>query len=411
MADFDVLLIGTDINAYYMARNFYEEYGVISNIIGKVRMNFTSMSLICNVFIEPNLWNKEVFKKVLSNFGKSRNKKIVLVGTNDTYVRMIVENAEFLSKWYAFNYVNIETLDSLLLKDNFYNQYKNYQINIPKTYNYQCRVHMVLDLQEINKFEFPLIIKPSNSVRWAECKFQNQAKVYKVNHIEGIQKVINAAEASGYDGELLIQEYIEGDDTHLFDSVFYCHTDGTPLLQSFAQIGLQEQSPTGVGNCTVLINGYNQWNNTHLIKDELKKFLIDINYRGIAEFDLKYDANRKKFYVLEINPRQARSSYYLTACGYNLAKYLVEDLLLGNKSEFVFISQEIALTFVPIPLAKKYIKNSKYVDKLLSLFKQGKLVNPLHYRIDNAIKRRIWLAAYYYKYFKKYKYHKPFNEK
>lgn len=408
---FDVLLVGTDINAYYMARNFHEAYGIISNIIGKVKMNFTSISSICNVHIEPDLWDNEVFKMTLSDFGKSRNKKIILIGTNDTYVRMIVENAEFLSKWYVFNYVDIEILDSLLLKDNFYKKYQKYNINIPKTYNYSCRARMKLDLKEINKFDFPLIVKPSNSVRWAECKFHNQSKVYKVNHIEAIQKIVAEAETSGYDEELLIQEYIEGDDTHLFDSVFYCQTDGTPLLQSFAQIGLQEYSPTGIGNCTVLINGYNQWNNTHLIKDELKKFLVDINYRGIAEFDLKYDPNRKKFYVLEINPRQARSSYYLTACGYNLAKYLVEDLILGQESDFVFISQEIALTFVPSPLAKKYIKNIKYIAKLTVLSKKGKLVNPLDYENDNSIKRKLWFATHSYKYFKKYKNNKSFNER
>ena len=409
MADFDVLLIGTDINAYYMARNFHEAYGVISNMIGKVKMNFTSLSSICHVQIEPDLWRNEVFKKTLCDFGKSRDKKIILIGTNDTYVRMIALNADFLSQWYVFNYVDIDTLDSLLLKDHFYNKYKKYNINIPKTYYYTCRSNMKLDLEEIGKFEFPLIVKPSSSVRWAECEFHHQAKVYKVDHIEGIQKIIATAEVAGYDKALVVQEYIEGDDTHLFDSVFYCQTDGTPLLQSFAQIGLQEQSATGVGNCTVLINGYNQWENTHLIKDELKRFLVDINYRGIAEFDLKYDPNRKKFYVLEVNPRQARSSYYLTACGYNLAKYLVDDLILGNKPAFVFISQEMTLSFVPLPLAKKYIKNRKYVDKLVRLVKEGKYVNPLAYEKDKGMKRKIWLAGYRYKYFKKYRDNKPFN--
>jgi len=405
MAEFDVLLIGTDINAYYMARNFHEEYGMTVNIIGKTAMNFTSYSTICQVDIEPDLWDYEVFRNKLAAFGKSRgDKKTILVGTNDMYVRMIVENADFLSEWFLFNYVDKSLLDNILLKENFYRIYADSKLNIPKTYNYHCLQGKPLDLDEVAKLEFPLIVKPSDNVKWHDHEYPGQAKVYRPETLEELQKIIADVENAGYDATLIIQEYIHGDDSHLFDVMFYCSSDGSgPRLQTFAQIGLQEHAPTGIGNCTVLVNGYNQFNNTEEIIDELRQFMIDIGYTGIAEIDLKYDPHRKKFYALEINPRQARSSYYLTACGYNLAKYLVDDLIHGKRPDFHFIEDEMVLSFVPVNIIKKHISNQAYVDKVLELKAKGKFTRVLDYPGDKSLKRKLWLKVRDWNYGKKYR--------
>ena len=402
VVDFDVLLIGTDINAYYMARNFHEEYGIEVHILGKIAMNFTCYSTICHVQIEPDLWDNDVFCRRLAEFGEGRGKKTILVGTNDTYVRMIVKNAKFLREWFLFNYVEKPLLDTLLLKEKFYKIYENSNLHIPKTYFYQCK-KSGLDLVSVQRLEFPLIVKPSDNVKWQDHEYPGQAKVYKPKTLNELEKIIHDVENAGYDGTLIIQEYIAGDDTYLFDSMFYCSIDGVPRLQSFAQIGLQEHAPTGVGNCTVLINGYNQFDNTDEIVGELKKFLTNIKYTGIAEFDLKYDPNREKFYVLEINPRQARSSYYLTACGHNLAKYLVDDLVHNKNSDFHFMDDEMALSFVPINVIKENIKNEAYVNKVLELKEKKKFTRVLNYKGDKSIKRKLWLLARDLNYGKKYK--------
>jgi D-aspartate ligase len=405
--DFDVLLIGTDINAYYMARNFHEAYGIKVNLLGKVPMKFTTYSTICNVVIEPNLWDNEIFKARLAEYGASmtQGKKTILVATNDTYVRMIVENAEFLSQWYVFNHINEEQLNNLVLKENFYKRYENSNIiNIPKTYSYKCHTDQ-LDINKVKELAFPLIVKPADTVKWYEHEFDNRAKVYKPETLGELQKIISDAETAGYRETLIIQQFIAGDDSHLFDSMFYVSSDGDIQLQTFAQIGLQEHNPLDIGSCTVLVNGYNQFNNTDEIKDNLKQFLIDIKYRGICEFDLKYDPNRKKFYVFEINPRQARCGYYLTACGHNLANYLVNDLIYGKKSEFTFITKEQALSFVPLHVIKKHISNKAYTDKVLALHQKGAFTRVLDYKGDKCLKRKLWLKLRDLKYAKKYKKH------
>ena len=405
--DFDVLVLGTDINAYYMARNFHEAYGIKVNLLGKVPMKFTSYSTICNVVIEPDLWQPEIFKSQLAKYpfqnAANQGKKIILVATNETYVRLVVENAQFLSEWYVFNYVDEELLNNLILKNNFYKLYENSAIiNIPKTYAYQCNCDE-LDVERVHELEFPLVVKPADTVKWYEYDFSNQAKVYKVKNLEALKKIIADAEASGYSEALIIQQFIAGDDTHLFDSMFYVDSTGEPVLQTFAQIGLQEPTPIEVGSCTVLVNGYNQFENTDEVKDSLAQFLKSINYRGICEFDLKYDPNRKKFYVFEINPRQARCGYYLTTCGHNLATCLVDDLIYHKKPEFTFITSEQALSFVPLYIVQKYVRNQAYIEKVLALKKAGRLTRVLNYKGDLSLKRKLWLFVRDFKYARKYK--------
>ena len=72
--DFEVVILGSDVNAYYMARNCHEAYGKKAYMIGKVPMNFTNYSTIINISYEPNLHDSKTFKKVLKG-RKSNNAK------------------------------------------------------------------------------------------------------------------------------------------------------------------------------------------------------------------------------------------------------------------------------------------------------------------------------------------------
>ena len=401
--EFKVVILGTDINAYYMSRNFHEAYGIKPHLIGKTAMNFTSMSNILTYEINKGLWDTETFRQVLKEYGEQhKGKKIVLVASNDNYVRLIVENSKFLSKYYTFNYPNEEIMNNLLVKDKFYKFATKYGLDIPKTYIYTC-LKDKLNFKELNKFMYPLILKPGDGVKYHDHEFEGQAKVYKNKSKEELEDVVKQIENSGYDDKLIIQEFIPGDDSTLFDSIFYVGKDKKAKLMSFAQIGLQEHTPTGIGNCTVLVNGFNEFNNTDIIKDKLINFLEDIGYQGCAEFDLKYDVRDQKFKVFEINPRQARSSYYLTACGYNLAKYLVDDLIYNKKMKFTFIKEKVVLSFVPKKVIRDYVVNDKLKAEINKLIKQKKFVRPLHYKGDTHLKRKLWLYLRDINYIKKYK--------
>lgn len=394
-----ILLLGSDINVYYMARCYHELYHVNADVLGKEPMRFTNGSNIINISYNEKLRWKDEFANVLIEYYKNHynGEKVLLIPCHDVYVRLVVENKEILSKYYVFNVPSYEIMNNLLVKEKFYEVYKNSGLDFPNTYFYNINDELNIP----SNFRYPLILKPSDGLVYYNHHFKGQAKVYRLNNLEEVIDVVNQIKKSGYDSKLIIQEYIEGDDTYLFDSVFYCDTKGKATLASFAQIGLQEHGPTALGNCTVLINNYNQFGQTEEMIGKLKKFLEDIGYTGFAEFDLKYDPKDKKFKVLEINPRQARSSYYLCACGYNLVKYLMDDVFENKSYEFKFIDKVLLLSMVPKCVIKSEIKNEEYRKKALKLYKNH--VDPLTYYKDTGIKHWIYLCKRKIQYIRKYK--------
>lgn len=397
-----ILLLGSDINTYYMARCYHELYGVKANALGQEKIRFTRGSSIINLTYNDNLSNKDMFVDILINYYKEHyhGEKVLLIPCHDIYVRLVVENKKKLEKYYLFNSPSQKIMDSFLVKEKFYTMYKDSGLVFPNTYFY----NVCDELKMPKGFRYPVIVKPGDGILYYKHHFSGQAKVYRLNDLDELKAVIKKIKDSGYRGNLIIQEYIKGDDTNLFDAVFYVNTKGKCELATFAQIGLQEHGPTALGNCTVLINNYNQYGGTLAEIEKMKKFLEKIGYTGFCEFDLKYDPDDKKFKVLEINPRQARSSYYLCACGYNLVKYLIEDLFLNKEHKFTFIDKKLMLSMVPKVVIKSEIVNTEYKKDALKLY--HKHVDPLSYKKDVGIVHRIYLLLRVIQYIRKYRKYK-----
>lgn len=396
-----VLIMGTDINAYYMSRCYHELTGKKADMIGNRAMPYTNIS---NSIIVPNFNDKENFRKALIEYGeKNREYTILLIATSDLYVKLVAEEKSLLEKYYVFNYPDIELVNNLLIKEKFYDIYQDMGIDMPKTFIFPCNQNK--DMNEIKEYfkEYPLIIKPSDGVEYHSLEDVSLAKVYKAHTEEELEKIIKKIEKAGYNKNLIIQEFIPGDDSALFDSIFYVGKDKKAKLATFAQIGLQEHTPTGIGNCTVLVNGFDEHGYQEEFVYKLKQFIEKIGYQGFAEFDMKYDARDGKYKVLEINPRQSRSGYYLTACGYNLIKYLIDDLIYDKKIDFKIIKEKYVLSFVPKTVIKKYIKNEKLKKEINKLIKDKKIVNPIDYKKDKNIKRKLYVFYRNLNYMKKYK--------
>lgn len=242
--NFNVLILGSDFNAYYMARCYHELYNEKVNVISKRAIGVVSYSSIVNFKEVENFEENEIFVKTLNDYAKGRKEsKIVLIGTSDELVRLIIENKGMLDKKYVHNYPSLEILNQLLVKDTFYQTFEGSELDIPKTYIYPCNQNKKLDEDKINELMYPIIIKPGNSIEYHKHKFEGMFKVFKVFSKEELETVIKKIEKSGYSNNLVIQEFIPGDDCALFDSVFYCSKDKKVQLITFAQIGLQERNP------------------------------------------------------------------------------------------------------------------------------------------------------------------------
>ena len=394
--DFIILIIGSDINAYYMARCAHEAYHVKPYMLAHNRMAFTANSNIINIFYNDKIWNEKDFIKAINKFSKEHaDKKIVIISSNETYAEFLVNNK--LPDNCIHNYPKKEILNNFTNKEKFYKAYNKY-LDIPETLYYECSSS---SMPKIN-IKYPIIIKPANVVMYNHISFSGKEKIYKVNDEEKALSVIKNIKKGGYTDTLIIQEFIPGDDSYLFDSVTYSNKEGKVTDMTFAQIGLQEHKKTMIGNAAVLINGFNTYDVDVIpsIK-KLIKFMEMIGYTGYAEFDLKYDYRDKKFKVLEINARQGRCSYYLCSLGCNLVKNMVDDLLYDVKKDFTFYDEPVLLSFVPKRVAKKYIRNPKFKEETLKLWR--KRVNPVKYSKDTNLKRKLLLKKIASRYVKDYK--------
>ncbi|GAB3054102.1 carboxylate--amine ligase [Virgibacillus ainsalahensis] len=392
------VIIGTDINAYNMAISFHEKYSVKPILIGKQQMGFTNLSsVIEKIEIHPALADDGQFVPILTTVAeklKSENKKLLLVGTNDAYVRLIIENEKELKAYYTFSYITEKLMNQLQNKSNFYKLCAEYGIDTPTTYFYDCSGDETFDQEMM----YPVIIKPSNGIEYYKNSFPGQKKVYRVNSKEEVQEVIDTITQSGYQDELIIQDYIPGDDTYMWDSVIYINSKGETQLVTFGQVVLQEHTATAIGNYTAVISRYNE----EMMK-KLQHFLEAVGYVGFANFDLKYDERDGKFKVFEVNIRQGRSSYYVTPLGHNMAEYIVDDVIYGKEKPLTYIDKEYLFTVVPKIVLRKFVDDGTVQKDVKRLIKEGNWGNPLFYKKDRNLKRKLYLFLRQVNYYRKYK--------
>jgi D-aspartate ligase len=392
------IIIGTDMNAYNMAISFHEAYGIKPILVGKEPLSFTAMSSITETIeLRSGLSDSAQFAGIMANIAqkyRTPGKTLLLVGTNDLYVRLIIENAAILKEFFVFNYISEDLMNQLQVKSNFYKLCAEHGIDTPTTYFYDCRSNAPFEAQMM----YPVIVKPSNGIAYNLNKFDGQQKVYKVENPRELQNVIKKIAGSGYDDELIIQDFIPGDDTYMWDSVIYASSKGKTQLVTFAQVVLQEHTVTAIGNYTALITRYNK---EMMIK--LQNFLEAVGYNGFANFDLKFDERDGKFKVFEVNIRQGRSSYYVTALGHNMASYLVDDLIYHIEKPVTYLNEDFLFTVVPKIVLRKFVNNKAVQRDINELLKKGKYGNPLFYKKDTHLKRKLYLFARQVNYYKKYK--------
>lgn len=390
------VLLGSDINVYGMARSFHEAYGLHSVAIGKGRLGATSNSRIVTVqVVEPRLEEDEVFCQTLIDFAGeySKDTPLLLVPCGDNYTKLLARNQEALRPYYKFAVIDEELLTRLSMKESFYALCDQYGFAYPKTAtvtvnNYEGYTP---------PFAFPVVIKPSNSVAYWNCRFPHKKKVFVAETQEEFDAIVTAIYGSSYQDHLIIQEYIPGDDSHMRVMNCYCDKHGKVRLVALGQALLEEHSPEGIGSYAAIIPTEDR-----ALAKRMKAFLEDIGYVGFANFDFKLDARDRQYKLFEMNPRQGRSSFFVTAEGYNLAKYLVEDVLLDKEADCDYANGETLWTLIPKHIIFEYVSDPELKRKARDLIRRGKLCNSLWYKKDRGLRRRIYFHKNQASYFKKY---------
>ena len=396
MKDLLPVLLGSDANVYGMARSFYMEYGVTSLAIGKGALAATANSkLVKMAVVEPNLEDDAVFVRTLTDFAKAHTgKTLVLVSCGDNYTGLMARARAALEPYYKFACPTPELVAELDTKEFFYQACERHGLAYPRTFGCTNENYKTVELP----FPFPCIIKASNSVAYWNCKFPHKKKVFVAYNKEEFDAITAAIYSSSYQDNLVLQEYIPGDDNCMRVLNCYSGLDHKVKLMALGRPLLEEQTPEGIGNYAAIMNVRDDE-----LMEKMKAFLEDVGWEGFSNFDMKYDARDGKYKLFEMNPRQGRSSFFVTASGYNLAKWLVEDVVEHKEQGLTIADAHHLWMIAPAGIIKKYLKDEVLLAEAKELMRQGKVSHQLFCKEDAGLKRRIWYIKNQLNNYRKYK--------
>ncbi|MCF0231005.1 MAG: carboxylate--amine ligase [Enterococcus sp.] len=387
------LLLGSDYNAYGMARSFHELLGrpvkiFASTLLAPCRYSKIVEPEICEGFDKDPIWFEHM-KKIKQRY-KDHKEPVLLISCSDVYSELIVKHLEELSDVFiCLPNIKQDMFAKLVNKTSFYEICEKYDLPYPKTAFISKKDAQ--DLSSIRQdFEYPVILKPADSVSWLKVDFPGRKKAFKIRSRKEFEYVIEQSYKNGYEDTLILQDFIPGDDSSMRVLNAYCSKEAKVKFMSLGHPILEDPSPACIGNYTAILPDYSEE-----ICIKIRGFLEKINYVGFANFDMKYDIRDGQYKLFEFNPRQGRSSFFVSAGGENLAKWLIDDyaldclkdkdLYIANKDEN---KHELWLS-IATSTFKKYAAKNEATDKALALIKEGKYISTFKYEPDYSFMRLI----------------------
>lgn len=393
------VLLGADLNCYSVARAFHEAYGVCSYAFGRYNLGTTEHSRIIHFSHIDDLDTAGVLLPMLENFAKAHTGSLlILVGCTDAYADLIIENKEFLSQYYFCSAPNAELAKKLISKEAFYGMCKEHALDYPDTV-------IMHDESEISKldslpFSYPIVLKPSSSIRYWQNPFDGMKKVYIIHTKEEAAETARTIFRSGYDDSLILQDFIPGDDSGMYVLTAYSNQNAKVKMMCLGHVLLEEHTPKGIGNHVAILTEYHED-----LMNRVKSFLEKIGYTGFSNFDIKFDPRDGKFKIFEINLRQGRSNYYVTHSGANLARLLVSDAQDTMNEGTEFVKTSSFWHTVPKKIIYSYIHDEEIMKKVKALVKDNKAGTALFYKEDLRMNplRLAYVTIHNHRYYKKYK--------
>lgn len=397
---FQPIILGSDINVYGMARSFHEAYQLHSIAYAGGDLAPTRFSKIVTVHTIKGFDKDPVFIETMRELAKKHNDpetKYLLVPCGDGYAELLAKHKAELQELFVMTANEFELYESLEDKVSFYQICEKYQLPYPKT------LIISKELAESGPvslpFDFPVALKPANSIEWLAVDFPGRKKAFMINSRAEFDDLMKKIYQAGYTDQMIAQDFIPGDDSNMRVLNAYVDRDHNVRMMCLGHPLLEDPAPGAIGNYLAILPE----SNTQLYQ-MIKKFLEEIHYVGFANFDLKYDTRDKTFKLFEINLRQGRSSFYVTLNGLNLAKWLVDDLIEQKPfTETVYGDGDMLWLGLPKHLFKEYAADGPAKTRALKLLDSGKWGTTVFYDQDRSFKRWLLMRYMFYNYNKRFK--------
>lgn len=389
--DFQPIILGTEAGVYGSARAFHEAYGLTSKAWGRLALTATKGSRIVEVtaqdgFTDPKTFRTTMLERGRALKGAKPDLPLVVVPGGDDYSLMLSRYRDELADLYELNFVDYDLHRRLANKASFYALCDEHDLPHPATF--------VLDAEGARTeahhrlpFGFPVALKPADSVAWNKIDFEGRKKAYRLQSQPELDDVVAKIYGAGYEGKIIIQDFIPGGDEQMRVLNCYVGSDHKVRGMVLGRIVLADPTPYAIGNYAAIV----PYSNDPLC-EKIAAFLEAVGYQGFANFDIKQDPRDGKDKLFEINLRPGRTAYFASANGLNVGRCYAEDLVYHNPADGnKILHGDTMLLEVPPTTLKGYATPGEGLDQALALLDQGKWTWTLRYRGDLSLARRLVL--------------------
>ncbi len=393
------VIVGGDIGAYALGREFHEAFGCTCISVNNGSIAAMKHSNIFRHRVVNQLDGPTIARVVTEIAQVHPQMKIALVANTDALIESLIDAKSSLPANVVCPIPSRNAFNAVCDKISFSALCKKHGLDVP-----QMEVVSLAGTNPIaqTQIPFPVVAKPAVSAEYSSYLGRGFKKIYFIKNQSELSKLwINLREA-GFSGEFLVQELIGGDDTYMDSLTLYIGGDGSPRRLGAAQVLLEDHAPTMVGNpVSMMIRKKPE------LWEKATRMLVDVGYRGFANFDVKRDPKTSRELFLDCNPRIGRNSYYNALAGVNPMEVMVREAIDGTKDEVKIAGRAGLYTLVPLKLLRRYIRSKELSAEMEGYIKQGLVADPQRYSADWGLRRRFDVEITEINQFNKFKKYYP----
>lgn len=392
------VVLGGDVGIYAMGREFYEAFGVRTIDVCVDPINIIGRSEAFEV-LRVKRMDAQTLLDVFGRIARQNAGRQVVIAVNaDIHVARMLEVVDRLPESVHALVAPGDAVRILDDKASFARLAHECGVKVPRT----MVAHVGGEKSpEPWDGEFPVVVKPAKSAEYVPVRAKGFDKVYLLDSQAQVDDLLRRLREAGFAGDMLVQQVVAGDDTCKRSLTLYIDREGRPILNTGAQVLLEDHTPTMIGNpVTMVTRDLSQAGESAL------RMLKAVGWYGPANFDLKVDPRTGETYVFECNPRLGRNSYYVSRSAVNPMWLAVRDCI-DHEAQPLHLHRETTLySVVPPRLALRYLPG-ELGDEARELMSQGRLCRPTMAPFERDIRRNLIEAGVQLNYYRKFKKYYP----
>lgn len=377
------IMVGSDLGIYSMARSFHERWGVHSHTVAKLPRGFINDSAILTpVILGAAATEQDQLDALdrLAGEARARGDEPVLLVNSDSQVDHVDAHRAWFEERFTVLVPPGESVRAVEDKARLAGLAAASGLATPR--------ERVIDFADLDawraraqEIQAPWILKPATTGNYETLSFPGKLKVYVVPDAAALEHVLDRIAAAGFQGQMLLQELIPGDDTCGYVTTVYVDQAGQPTLTATARMLLAIHTPNLLGNMAIgIVKWYPQ------IAEKVSALLTGAGYRGFATVDVKVDPRDGTPYLLDINPRSGRSNYFINIGGINPVEVALDDSH-GVARAPQHTTREGVFRIAPLFLLRRYVKDPALLAEVDRAKRDQGVVHPLDYRADAGMRR------------------------